>query len=62
MTAHCKVSTDIPVSSLIAGRRILTAEVFALTTSVEMQVAASTPPAPTGVLVAFIRGPSRARP
>ena len=34
----------MPVSSLIAGSRMLTAEVFALTTSVEMQVAASTPP------------------
>ena len=45
MTAHCRVSTDVPVSALIAGSRMLTAEVLALTTSVERQVAASTPPA-----------------
>ena len=32
---------------------MLTAEVLALTTRVEMQVAASTPPAPTAVLVAL---------
>jgi hypothetical protein len=37
---------DIPVSSLIAGSKMLTAEVFAFTTSVAMQVAASTPVAP----------------
>ena len=36
----------MPVSSLIAGSRMLTAEVLALTTSVERQVAASTPPVP----------------
>jgi hypothetical protein len=33
------VSTLVPVSSLIAGSRMLTAEVFAFTTSVERQVA-----------------------
>ena len=43
MTAHCKVSTDIPVSSLMAGSRMLTAEVLALTTRVDKQVAANTP-------------------
>ena len=40
----------MPVSSLIAGSRMLTAEVLALTTSVEMQVAASTPPVRLAVL------------
>ena len=35
--------TDMPVSWLILGSRMLTADVFALTTSVERQVAASTP-------------------
>src|SRR6478735_7613603 len=35
----------MPVSSEIAGSRMLTAEVFAFTTRVEMQVAARTPPA-----------------
>ena len=45
VTAHCSVVTLIPVSSLIAGSRMLTAEVLALTTSVERQVAARTPPA-----------------
>ena len=43
MTAHWRVVTAIPVSLLMAGNRMLTAEVLALTTSVEMQVAASTP-------------------
>ena len=38
------------MSSEIAGSRMLTAEVFAFTTSVEMQVAASTPPARAPVL------------
>ena len=33
------------MSSEIAGSRMLTADVFAFTISVEMQVAASTPPA-----------------
>src|SRR6478735_2816649 len=33
----------MPVSSLIAGSRMLTADVLALTTSVDRQVAASTP-------------------
>src|SRR5688572_4794480 len=33
----------MPVSSLIAGSRMLTADVFAFTTNVEMQVAARTP-------------------
>ena len=45
MTAHWSVVTDMPVSSLMAGSRMLTAEVFAFTTSVEMQAAARTPPA-----------------
>jgi hypothetical protein len=40
---------DVPTSALIAGSRIVTAEVFALTTRVETQVAASTP-APTFVV------------
>jgi hypothetical protein len=43
VTAHCSVLSGDPVSSLIEGRRIDTAEVLALTTSVEMQVAARTP-------------------
>ena len=43
MTAHCSVSTSIPVSALIAGSRMLTADVLALTTKVDRQVAASTP-------------------
>lgn len=45
VTAHCRVSTDIPVSAEIAGSRMVTADVFALTTSVEMQVTSSTPTA-----------------
>lgn len=44
VTAHCNVVTEVPVSAEIAGSRMLTAEVFAFTTNVEMQVAASTPP------------------
>ena len=59
MTAHCRVSTDMPVSWLIAGSRMLTADVFALTTSVERQVAASTPPvlaAVWAVLIAVLAG------
>ena len=40
-----QVCRDVPVSAEIAGSRMLTAEVLAFTTSVEMQVAASTPPA-----------------
>jgi hypothetical protein len=43
VTAHCKVSTDIPVSSLMAGSKMLTAEVLALTTRVDRHVAARTP-------------------
>src|SRR3954465_15982823 len=53
VTAHCRASTDVPASSLMAGSRMLTAEVFALTTSVERQVAASTPlvrPGPASTL------------
>jgi hypothetical protein len=38
------VVTEVPVSSEMAESRMLTAEVLAFTTSVEMQVAASTPP------------------
>src|SRR6478735_5947976 len=45
VTAHCSVSTEVPVSAEMAGSRMLTAEVLAFTTSVEMHVAASTPPA-----------------
>jgi hypothetical protein len=44
VTAHCSVSTDVPVSSLMAGSKMLTAEVLALTTRVDRQVAADTPP------------------
>jgi hypothetical protein len=43
VTAHCKVSTDMPVSALIAGSKMLTADVLALTTRVDKQVAAKTP-------------------
>ena len=43
MTAHWSVATEVPVSSLIEGSRMLTAEVLALTTSVETQVAIITP-------------------
>ncbi len=42
MTAHCNVVVELPTSALIAGSRMLTAEVFAFTTSVETHVAAST--------------------
>ena len=56
MTAHCRVSTDMPVSWLIAGSRMLTADVFALTTSVERQVAASTPPVLAVVGVGVVIG------
>ena len=45
VTAHCRVSTEVPVSAEMAGSRMLTAEVFAFTTRVEMQVTASTAPA-----------------
>ena len=54
MTAHCRVATDMPVSWLIAGSRMLTADVFALTTSVERQVAASTPPVLAAIWVVLI--------
>lgn len=40
-TAACR--PDGPVSSLMAGSRMLTAEVLALTTRVDKQVAARTP-------------------
>ena len=43
VTAHCSVVTSMPVSSLIAGSRMLTAEVFAFTTRVDRHVAASSP-------------------
>src|SRR5687768_15815142 len=36
----------MPVSALMAGRRMLTADVFALTTSVDRQVTSRTPRAP----------------
>src|SRR4051812_7704553 len=44
----------MPVSSLIAGSRMLTADVFALTTSVDRQVTASTPRAPATTEVSLI--------
>ena len=43
MTAHCRVVTDMPTSSLIDGSRMLTAEVLALTTRVDTHVASMTP-------------------
>ena len=43
VTAHCRVATDVPVSWLIAGNRMLTADVLAFTTSVDTHVAAMTP-------------------
>lgn len=52
MTAHCSVVTSMPVSALMAGRRMLTAEVLAFTTKVDRQVAASTPPARAAVSAA----------
>ncbi len=59
VTAHCRVSTEVPVSAEMAGSRMLTADVFAFTTSVEMQVTVSTPPAllPT-CATSLIRVPS----
>ena len=45
MTAHCSVVTSMPVSALMAGSRMLTADVLAFTTKVDRQVAARTPPA-----------------
>ena len=57
MTAHCNVVVDIPVSSLIAGSRMLTADVFALTTSVDRHVTARTPLAPATAVVSLIRSP-----
>ena len=46
--------TDVPVSSLIAGSRMLTAEVFAFTTSVARQVAARTPVVPVDEVVPVV--------
>jgi hypothetical protein len=43
VTAHCSVLIGDPVSSLIDGSRMATAEVLALTTNVETQAAARTP-------------------
>ena len=43
VTAHWSVLTGAPTSSPMAGRRMVTAEVFAFTTSEEMQAARSTP-------------------
>ena len=43
VTAHCSVLTDALTSSAIAGSRIVTADVLALTTNVDTQVATSTP-------------------
>src|SRR5918995_2033749 len=42
--AHCSSATGAPTSSEIEGSRIVTADVFALTTSAETHAAASTPP------------------
>jgi hypothetical protein len=52
------VSTDVPVSSLIAGSRMLTADVLAFTTRVDRQVAAKTPP--LRVVVSVVIGASLA--
>src|SRR6478735_12506968 len=53
----------MPVSSEIAGRRMLTAEVFAFTTRVEMQVAASTALALVATVATSLIGrPSRCAP
>ena len=43
VTAHWSCATGAPVSSLIAGSSMVTAEVFAFTTSADTQAAASTP-------------------
>jgi hypothetical protein len=43
VTAHCNVLTGDPVSSLIAGSKMATADVLAFTTRVEMHVATSAP-------------------
>jgi hypothetical protein len=43
VTAHCSVATDEPTSRLMAGSRMLTAEVLALTTRVDTHVASMTP-------------------
>ncbi|GEB60359.1 hypothetical protein GCM10017674_25920 [Streptomyces gardneri] len=43
VTAHCSVASEEPVSSLMAGRRMLTADVLAFTTKAETQVAVRTP-------------------
>ena len=43
VTAHCSVLTEALTSSAIAGSRIVTADVLALTTSVETHVASITP-------------------
>ena len=47
MTAHCSTLTGVPTSSLISGRRMVTAEVLAFTISVEMHATTITP---SGVL------------
>ncbi len=47
----------MPVSSLMAGSRMLTADVFALTTSVDRHVTARTPPAREVVPVPLIQLP-----
>ena len=43
MTAHWSCATGASTDLLIDGSRIVTADVFAFTTSVEMHAAASTP-------------------
>ena len=48
----------MPVSVLMAGSRMLTAEVFALTTNVDRQVTTRTPRAPATAVVSLIGGGS----
>ncbi len=65
VTAHCRVSTEVPVSAEMAGKRMLTADVLAFTTSVEMQVTTSTAPAfvpfcATSLMPASFRSSARA--
>ena len=45
MTAHWSSATGAPTSSLIDGSRIVTADVFALTTRAETHAALRTPAA-----------------
>ena len=68
MTAHWSWATGVPVSRLIVGSRIVTADVFALTTNAEIDAAARTPmpatrsPAPVaGAARSLIRFPLSSR-